>query len=299
MAVNERNGGGGQGNAEHDPRLDRLYGETAREAPPARLDQAILAAAHREVGSGPRSLSARVRRWRVPVSLAAVIVLSVSLVTLLREEGGEPLAPQPPSRAPAPPAASAPAEAEAGARPAQPPATAPAASMRAAPGDDARSGPSAERARKADSTRRDEVTLLAQGAQTAPAPETGAQAVPRPFQATPGAARETTAQPKAPAAAEERAGAPAVSVGRVAPPVAAAPTPDAARAKAPARSPQAAAAPALVRLPPWHSLEKEPPGKWLERVAELRQLGRTAEADELLAEFKRRFPDHRVPPGLE
>lgn len=291
MAVNERNGGGGQGNAERDPRLDRLYRETAREAPPAHLDQAILAAARREVGAGPRSLSARVRRWRVPVSLAAVIVLSVSLITLVREEGGDPLAPQPPSRAPAP------AEAEADARPAQPPA--PAASMRAAPGDDARSGPPAERARKADSARRDEVSLSAQGARTAPAPEPSAQAVPRPFEAMPDAARETTAQPKAPAAVEERAGAPAASAGRVAPPVAAAPARDTARAKAPAPSPQAAAAPASAQLPPWHGLEQEPPGKWLERVAELRQLGRTAAAEELLAEFKRRFPDHQVPPGLE
>lgn len=33
-------------------------------------------------------------------------------------------------------------------------------------------------------------------------------------------------------------------------------------------------------------------GKWLERLAEFKRDGRQADADELLAEFRRRFPDH-------
>lgn len=44
--------------------------------------------------------------------------------------------------------------------------------------------------------------------------------------------------------------------------------------------------------------EREPPQKWLERIEELRRLGQTAQAEEMLAEFKRRFPDHSLPPTL-
>lgn len=56
---------------------------------------------------------------------------------------------------------------------------------------------------------------------------------------------------------------------------------------------------AMKRAPVWHGLEQEPPGKWLERLAELRKKGRTGEADELLAEIKRRFPDQPLPTGVE
>ena len=86
-----RNDSVNSGDAGRDPRLDRLYRDVAREEPPAHLDAAILAAAHREAGARPRSLSARLRAWRVPVSIAAVVMLSVSLVTLVREEGGDDL----------------------------------------------------------------------------------------------------------------------------------------------------------------------------------------------------------------
>lgn len=39
----------------------------------------------------------------------------------------------------------------------------------------------------------------------------------------------------------------------------------------------------------------ESPERWLERIAELRRAGRHDEADRLLAEFRRRFPDYRIP----
>ena len=42
----------------------------------------------------------------------------------------------------------------------------------------------------------------------------------------------------------------------------------------------------------WEGFEKEPPEKWLARIEELRRQGRSAEAEEMLAEFKRRFPEH-------
>ena len=45
-------------------------------------------------------------------------------------------------------------------------------------------------------------------------------------------------------------------------------------------------------------LQGEPPEKALERIAALRREGRTKEADDLYAEFKRRFPDYRIPDAM-
>lgn len=44
-------------------------------------------------------------------------------------------------------------------------------------------------------------------------------------------------------------------------------------------------------------LDKRPPAEWLARIAQLRREGRAADADGLLAEFKRRFPEEPVPPA--
>lgn len=40
---------------------------------------------------------------------------------------------------------------------------------------------------------------------------------------------------------------------------------------------------------------EESPEKWLERIAALRREGREREADESLAQFRKRHPDHKVP----
>ncbi len=37
------------------------------------------------------------------------------------------------------------------------------------------------------------------------------------------------------------------------------------------------------------------PEEWLERIADLRKQGRDKDADEQFAEFKRRYPDFRIP----
>ena len=42
----------------------------------------------------------------------------------------------------------------------------------------------------------------------------------------------------------------------------------------------------------------EPPEKMLERIAALRREGRGKEADDLYAEFRRRFPDYRIPDAM-
>lgn len=72
---------------DRDPRLAQLYHECAQETPPPRLDAEIRAAARRAVGSRPGFGRLRLHSWRLPVAIAAVIVLSVSMVTLVMERG--------------------------------------------------------------------------------------------------------------------------------------------------------------------------------------------------------------------
>lgn len=72
-----------------DPQLAQWYHAGGGPEPSPALDQAILAAAHRGVQARPRAAGSVLRRWRVPLSLAAVVVLSVTVVTLVSEHGVE------------------------------------------------------------------------------------------------------------------------------------------------------------------------------------------------------------------
>lgn len=80
----------------HDPTIGAMYRKAADEFPAPDLDRRVLAAAHRAVGSRPhetrRDPDARswMRRWSVPFSVAATLVVSVSLVTtILLEQPAE------------------------------------------------------------------------------------------------------------------------------------------------------------------------------------------------------------------
>jgi hypothetical protein len=68
-------------------------------------------------------------------------------------------------------------------------------------------------------------------------------------------------------------------------------TADAARREAPAGVVGEARVRALASAP-------ITPEAWLERIAELRKQGRTREAEESLAEFKKRYPDYKIPEAL-
>ncbi len=72
-----------------DAALTAIYRAAPADVPPATLDAAILAAARREVRARPREAGFSFRSLRVPMSIAAVLALSVSLVTLMREEAPE------------------------------------------------------------------------------------------------------------------------------------------------------------------------------------------------------------------
>lgn len=290
MAMKPGNGGGGNG--ERDPRLDVLYRDAPREAPPSHLDAAILAAARREVGARPRALSA-LRRWRVPVSIAAVVVLSMSLVTLVKEEEGYgPLLGDARSPAEAPAARMA----QSLEQPAEP-AKAPEARKRAAVS-----------APEELSLRRDETAATADGraarrpaeqARSSTAPSAGPDTGATPPAAAVGGVFSYHLQ-ESPARAEADAAQKAPS-GGIRGSADTAPRPAAPQPKplVDNRRMQPEQALAMKRPPAWHGLEQEPPQKWLERLGDLRKQGRTGEANELLAELKRRFPDYPLPSGLE
>ena len=297
MALNERNAGGANGSAERDSRLERLYHEAGSETPPAHLDAAILAAARREVGARPRAFTATLRRWHVPVSIAAVVMVSVSLVILVWEEGGDQMvqAPtstvttpaEPPARLASKPSLAEPASER------DPPRAATPTPQRRESRDDARSP--AALSKRADSARPDPGAPKLSGTGIVAKPEPATAPLPQPFLTPPRAAEERAATPPADAVTAGRmAGVPAAASE---PPVARS-APDAPPAEAMARAMQSKP-PEQDAPPVWHGFEKEPPQKWLDRIEELKRQGRAAEAEEMLSEFKRRFPAHPLPLGAK
>lgn len=299
MAMSDHNSGGAPSGAERDPALDRLYREAGGEDPPAHLDAVILAAAHRAVGAGPRARPSVLRRWQLPMSIAAIVVLSVSLVTLVQEEGGEQLVQPPPPALPSAP-------------PAEPPQTAPGP---AAVEPSRRPAAAAVPDRIAE-RRRDEPVKAPTGtgalsrdttSEAGPAPAQPAAGVaaqlegpgrpqPQPFRDS-GAAGERRA-PEPPSAPAEDAAARAPVAGRSAASLATAPAAKPAPSRSRAAEARKESAMEESRQAVWQGYENEPPQKWLDRIAELKRLGRQTDAEAMLTEFKRRFPAHPVPPGL-
>ena len=86
--------------------LEQRYRAAAQEEPPAHLDQAIRAAARREAGARPRLAGSPFSQsWRIPLSIAAVLFVSVTLTLMVVERhAGVPSAyEQRPSTEPPPP----------------------------------------------------------------------------------------------------------------------------------------------------------------------------------------------------
>ncbi len=80
--------------------LSRVYKATAKETPPVELDTRILERARQAVRRQARvGRSPFANNWMIPVSLAAVLVLTVGLVTFMFEKTDTPLLPE---TAPAP-----------------------------------------------------------------------------------------------------------------------------------------------------------------------------------------------------
>ena len=72
--------------------LSRLYRDGGQPEPPQALDDAILTAAHKAASQSAGGKQERERaagsaqRWRVPLALAATVVLSVAVTTLVVEQ---------------------------------------------------------------------------------------------------------------------------------------------------------------------------------------------------------------------
>lgn len=271
--MNASDGRAGQ-DPERDPVLDRVYAARSRDEPPVSLDDAIRAAVRREVRAKPRAFQAALGGWRVPISIAAILIVSVTVVMLMREERGE--LPQVAPRE----------ENASGALHQQ--------TVRPALRD------SAEESRPQQPENR-APKPLPEGQRTTPASPGAQSALPSQSAALErmkdsGAASGSGALEAAPSAPKASPGA--------------APVPGEASGMRPDFKPSAASRPPLreaesprdqpatsVAGSPWSGLDAEPPEKWLERIEQLRRAGRTADAEEMLAEYRRRFPSRPLPPA--
>jgi hypothetical protein len=276
--------------SEHDDSVSRRYRSLAREEPPAALDASILAASRRALRKP--SLS---RRWAVPVSIAAVLVLGFGVaLQMQREQPGieysEPaksLSAPPPSPTAAPaPLADAPVEA---------PAKTPAAVDQAAPKPPERklrkevappkeAAPQAERDRSLLREKREAFTDSA-----------AARPEPRPF-SSPEPPRPAPLSPAAPALPPFTASKPVATTGIRGM------SRDELQA-APETTPQSAAsapAPAArMRADTANSADRAlSPEQELERIARLRADGRHDEADKAIEEFRRTYPVYRIPDAM-
>jgi hypothetical protein len=282
--------------------------------------------------------------WQLPFAVAAVGVVSVSLVVLMLEEGGERLTYVPPAAPPAEmqrdpaPAPTAPPSATGAAgaaeekrrddaRRAPAPRPADPASRVEAPPAEIAEEPSAKtadaalagRQARANDAATAQADRRARDAAAAPverqerAAEAGAaqersraiEAAPAPFPEIARAAPSEKSEGEGPSADGRAVAPPPVLAAKPAP----APRPAAKPAPAPSAKPAAPsrrfareAASAAQPTPEvaFHisQLDGQPPSKWVERVLELRREGRSAEADGVLAEMRKRFPGIALPPEL-
>jgi hypothetical protein len=79
MAQGKSKNGRGDDLLENEKALARLYRESAKEMPPPELDDKILAAAHDAVET-PQARLRSLKRWTMPLSAAALVVVSVGIV---------------------------------------------------------------------------------------------------------------------------------------------------------------------------------------------------------------------------
>ena len=312
-----------------DPNLDRAYRETPRDEPPSEVDERIRAAARRAVGTRPQSLEQQAAderrrswtsRWRLPLSVAATVVIAATLTVMVQEEDRRPrddsgrgaarmdTAPLKKAQPAAPAASSSDA---AGDRLNQLPAAAPAQPSAPAPAPTA--PPVQPSGRAVPKSAAEPVVPSPSIPPPQPKREERAFEAQRPAAAEPAppapAELEMRWQSTAPAAAPPPA-APA-------PPPAAAPAPPPALQSAPAPRPAAKAtqeiAPAgaasgslqrdrnLGDRPERASREASAvrsPEAWVEYIRSLRAQGRETEATAELAELRRAYPDFQLPADL-
>jgi hypothetical protein len=248
---------------------ERLYRQLPREEPPAALDAKLRAEARRAVASHPAPLVAPTGRssWYFPVAAAAVIVLAVAVTWQVEREQGD-------EGAPLPQSAPAPALREEQKLREQAPQKAPPETLQYAP--------LAKRAEKpAEEPKNEAPAATAKNQAPAEAARSQAPAAAR-DQAPAASVAGTLSQSREDALGERENRMRQERPGSAVAPSAAPPA---------RRELQRDAIQAKGRA----NFADEPPEKWLERIAQLRQQGRHDEADKALAEFRKRYPDYRIP----
>ncbi|MCX7891883.1 MAG: hypothetical protein N2544_05885 [Burkholderiales bacterium] len=277
-----------------DPRdreLASVWREASCEDPPRRLDDAILARAREAVAArdaGPPSElwplahpRSWLMRWRVPLAVAATLVVSATLTLLVYDYGIE-----------APPPVVTDGPLPKGAPPARP----------------ATPGTTTDRAPAAPAPEATEPAKAAAGALPPPPAATreAPSATPPPPEAAPGRATMPEREGEAPGASREMPGARALgrapaAAGDVAPRTA--PAPSVTPAAPPAAARDAALPAQREQAAPDAAREQgaalATPEAYVERIRELRRAGRDAEARALLEELRRRFPAFALPEDLE
>jgi hypothetical protein len=258
-----------------DPKLDAAYRALGAEEPPRALDDAILAAARQPLAAERRPARSWTQRWSVPLSLAAVVVLSVVVTLRIQHEQSGIESPTPAYKPSAPAARDA---APGAARDTQPARKKEEPVMAAA--ERAAAAPKAMTRKEAEafpSSAQDRAVAESRVAEAAPA---------RPAPAT-----ASAPQLEAPALAKRADAAPEVGAmaGSAAPPPAPAASAPAMRAMQRERVAAEATTAEKAALTPDQELE---------RIAELRKHGRHDEADKALAEFRKRYPEFKIPPAM-
>lgn len=238
------------------------YRAAANDEPSSRVDAAISEAAQREAGR-PRF----VRNWQMPAAVAAVLVIGVSL-SLMTRVGVDSL----------PPLDQSPDKGVEMAKPA-----APSLEMQVGSAPkrklDLQSRPSRERSERADREAKlrpgeDSVASQAAGTAQSEPPDIAAPPPPSVRQFDPSAAV------RAPSAGEPVAEeAPAGSA-------------DENRAKSLRRE----VPPASAARP---QADNQPPEQWLRAIEDLLKGGKDTDARAQLAEFRKRYPDYRLPETLQ
>jgi len=285
------------------------YRDGADAEPSARIDAAILEAARREAARP------RVRNWHVPAAVAAVLVIGVSLSLRTRDDFGTLPPPEAPARAPV-------ELAKATAPSLEPQASESKAAPAAKQKYDQLARPSRERSERSgrDTEGRDAHDMAAR--ETA---QEAARADEREASAPPAAAQQDAQAP--PAAAQKDAQAPAAGAqSNVQPPVAAQSRPRvlAEEAQAPpavAQTPAAAPAPAPEEALAAKKAARDEadPGRrvaslrkkegaaagsfrnaddWIRAMEALLRDGKKEDARLQFAEFRKRYPDYKLPASL-
>jgi hypothetical protein len=266
-----------------DEELSRIYRDAEAPVPPQRVDDNILAASRRVAGVGPRPAKAGFApRWGTPVALAATVVVTFTLTLVAFEQRSGPDTTM--SEAPIANRLSnaLPAEPKVADQPAKP-----------SPADLQPAAPTPTTPPVA--ARRDGLEQRSIGSAASSVPRRkGRPAFVPEVPRTSEVLRKHEEAKRAPAATT-----PSASVYSTELPGAsqAAPLQNVPGAEARTRQ-SAGAVGGLLRDASVGDAKERTPDKWLEDIRNLKTQGKTTEVERELTEFKKRYPDYRLPEDL-